>query len=51
MDLFTSIFAISRVVGWSAHVIEYLEENRLIRPRALYVGRLDRNYVPLEARG
>lgn len=51
LDLFTPIFAISRTVGWAAHVIEYLEENRLIRPRALYVGELDREYVPIDERG
>jgi len=38
VDLFTPIFAVSRVAGWSAHVIEQLDDNRLIRPRADYVG-------------
>ncbi len=38
VDLFTPIFAISRVSGWTAHVIEQLDDNRLIRPRADYIG-------------
>ncbi len=38
IDLFTPIFAVSRIAGWSAHVIEQLDDNRLIRPRAEYVG-------------
>jgi citrate synthase len=38
MDLFTPIFAVSRVSGWAAHVIEQLDDNRLIRPRADYIG-------------
>ncbi|MEA3199302.1 MAG: citrate synthase [Thermoplasmata archaeon] len=50
-DLFTPIFALSRVAGWSAHVMEQLSDNRLFRPDAEYVG-LDRaEYVPIEKRG
>ena len=37
-DLFTPVFAVSRISGWAAHVIEQLDDNRLIRPRAEYVG-------------
>jgi 2-methylcitrate synthase len=37
-DLFTPVFAVSRVSGWTAHVIEQLDDNRLIRPRAEYIG-------------
>jgi citrate synthase len=49
-DLFTPVFAMSRIAGWTAHAIEYLESNRLIRPKALYVGQTGLQYVPLEAR-
>jgi citrate synthase len=38
VDLFTPIFAVSRISGWTAHVIEQLDDNRLIRPRADYIG-------------
>ena len=50
IDLFTPIFALSRVGGWIAHVLEYQEDNRLIRPRSRYVGPTDRTYVPIEQR-
>jgi len=49
-DLFTPIFAMSRIAGWSAHSIEYLESNRLIRPKAYYVGPVGLQYVPIEER-
>ena len=49
--LFTPIFAMSRVVGWAAHVIEQHSDNRLIRPSSEYVGPPPRPYVPIEARG
>lgn len=49
-DQFTSIFAMSRISGWVAHSIEYLESNRLIRPKALYMGQTDLPYVPIEQR-
>jgi citrate synthase len=52
VDLFTPIFAISRISGWAAHVIEQLDDNRLIRPRADYTGpEYPNKYVPLEKRG
>lgn len=51
IDLFTPIFAISRVAGWTAHVMEYLEDNRIFRPRQLYVGPMEREYIPIEQRG
>jgi citrate synthase len=50
-DLFTPIFAISRVSGWTAHILEQLDDNRLIRPRAEYVGPVGQHYVPIEQRG
>ncbi|MFD1886259.1 citrate synthase [Paenibacillus wenxiniae] len=49
-SLFTPIFAISRVSGWSAHILEQYENNRIIRPRAEYVGPTDQQYSPVEAR-
>jgi citrate synthase len=51
VDLFTPIFAVSRVGGWTAHVIEQLDDNRLIRPRADYIGPVyPQKYVELERR-
>ncbi len=51
IDLFTPIFAISRVAGWAAHVMEQLEDNRLIRPRAEYTGpAYPAAYIPVEER-
>ena len=51
IDLFTPIFAISRIAGWTAHVIEQLDDNRLIRPRADYVGPpYPQVYKPIEKR-
>lgn len=49
-DLFTPVFAVSRVAGWTAHVLEQLGNNRLIRPEAEYVGPRDVPYIPLEER-
>jgi citrate synthase len=48
--LFTPIFAMSRVVGWAAHVIEQHADNRLIRPSSEYVGPAVRDYEPIERR-
>ncbi len=50
-DLFTPVFAVSRISGWAAHVIEQLDDNRLIRPRADYQGpEYPNRYVPIEKR-
>jgi len=49
-DQFTPIFAISRVAGWAAHVLEQHGNNRLIRPRSEYTGAIDLKYVPLSDR-
>jgi citrate synthase len=49
-DLFTAVFAMSRVAGWTAHVIEQLHDNRLIRPKAEYTGPMNQTYVPIENR-
>jgi len=49
-DLFTPIFAMSRVSGWTAHILEQYEDNRLIRPRAEYIGPMSNPYVPIDQR-
>jgi citrate synthase len=50
VELYTPLFVVSRVVGWSAHAIEQLDNNRLIRPRSRYTGPASRKYTPLESR-
>ena len=51
IDLFTPIFAVSRISGWTAHILEQYRNNRLIRPRADYTGAPDgQRWTPLEAR-
>src|ERR1700730_4819748 len=51
VDLFTPVFAVSRISGWTAHVIEQLDDNRLIRPRADYIGPpYPQHWLPLEKR-
>jgi citrate synthase len=51
VDLFTPVFAVSRISGWTAHVIEQLDDNRLIRPRAEYLGpEYPARYIPIEQR-
>jgi citrate synthase len=49
-DLFTSVFAISRMSGWTSHVIEQHLDNRLIRPDSEYIGERDQKWVPIEDR-
>lgn len=49
-DLMTPIFAVSRTSGWLAHILEQYDNNRLIRPRAEYIGPGMQNYVPIEQR-
>lgn len=50
IDLYTPIFVVARVSGWSAHAIEQLRNNRLIRPTAIYEGAQGESYVPLASR-
>jgi citrate synthase len=51
VDLFTPIFAVSRTSGWTAHVIEQLDDNRLIRPRADYIGpAYPQHWIPVTQR-
>ena len=49
-DLFTPIFAISRTAGWTAHVLEQLADNRLIRPQSVYTGPKGLKVIPIEKR-
>jgi citrate synthase len=49
-DLFTPIFAIARTTGWTAHVLEQLADNRLIRPQSLYAGPVGLKVVPIDQR-
>lgn len=50
LELFTPLFAASRMVGWCAHMMEYWQDNRLIRPLDYYSGELDLKYVPMSER-
>lgn len=50
LDLFTPMFALSRIGGWSGHIIEQLSDNRLFRPAAAYVGPHDVAYTPIDKR-
>ncbi|OGQ17194.1 MAG: hypothetical protein A3B70_07280 [Deltaproteobacteria bacterium RIFCSPHIGHO2_02_FULL_40_11] len=49
-ELFTPVFAISRVSGWCAHIIEQLEDNRIYRPKCQYIGERQSTYVPISKR-
>jgi len=50
LDLYTPIFAVSRISGWTGHILEQYADNKLIRPRAEYVGPRDLPYVPIDQR-
>jgi citrate synthase len=51
LDLFTNLFACARMAGWTAHIMEQMKDNRLIRPESTYLGPQDRRVVPIEQRG
>ncbi len=50
LDLYTPIFAVSRISGWTAHILEQYADNKLIRPRAEYIGPRNVPYVPIDER-
>ncbi len=50
LDLYTPIFAVSRISGWTGHILEQYADNKLIRPRAEYIGKRDQKYVPIGER-
>ncbi|QQS34082.1 MAG: citrate synthase [Acidobacteriota bacterium] len=50
LDLYTPIFAVSRISGWTGHILEQYANNKLIRPRAEYIGARDLKYVPISER-
>ncbi len=50
IHVYTPIFAVARTVGWSAHMIEQLDSNRIIRPQSIYEGQMTRDFVPIEER-
>jgi citrate synthase len=49
-DLFTAVFSVSRMAGWTAHVIEQHADNRLIRPDSEYIGERDQKWTPIGER-
>ncbi len=50
LDMYTPIFAVSRISGWTGHILEQYGNNKLIRPRAEYIGARDQKYVPIRER-
>jgi citrate synthase len=50
LELYTPIFAVSRISGWTGHILEQYSNNKLIRPRAEYIGQRDLQYVPINER-
>ena len=50
VDYYTTVFAASRTAGWTAHVMEQHADNRLMRPRSQFIGKIPRRYVPMEKR-
>jgi len=49
-ELSTGVFAIGRIAGWTAHILEQNKNNRLIRPKAIYIGPMSAKYIPIEKR-
>jgi citrate synthase len=50
LDQYTPIFAVSRISGWTGHILEQYGNNKLIRPRAEYIGKRDQKYTPIGER-
>jgi citrate synthase len=50
LDLFTPVFAIARIAGWLAHLLEQLQNNRIFRPSQIWNGAIDREWVPMSGR-
>ncbi|MEX2690162.1 MAG: citrate/2-methylcitrate synthase [Candidatus Njordarchaeum guaymaensis] len=48
---YCTLFAMARVVGWTAHILEYIENNKIIRPRYYYNGEIEKKYIPIDKRG
>lgn len=49
-DMFTPIFAVARTAGWTARILEYIENNRIFRPRGIYIGEFHSEYTPIDKR-
>ena len=49
-EFFPTVFASARVVGWIAHILEYVKDNKIIRPKAYYKGEIGKKYIPLDSR-
>jgi citrate synthase len=49
-EFFPTVFASARVTGWIAHILEYVKDNKIIRPKAYYKGEIGRKYIPLDSR-
>lgn len=49
-DIYTCMFAISRIAGWCAHIMEQIQDNRIMRPLGEYTGKMDQKYIPLDKR-
>ncbi|QGR18748.1 citrate synthase/methylcitrate synthase [Stygiolobus azoricus] len=49
-EFFPTVFASARVTGWIAHILEYVKDNKIIRPKAYYKGEIGRKYIPIDSR-
>jgi citrate synthase len=51
IEYYCTLFAMSRIAGWTAHILEYTSRNRIIRPRYYYSGEIEKEYIPIDQRG